>query len=161
MSKRRQPGDIVWKIENAGFCGTSGRGIIPIGSTAEVCGMCDDQDCNEWPDLWQVDSDGKPTGANWCHVSECQMEDDKCARGGQHGYRGCGTNEQEGGKTTLQRLKRTMRNHGWNETANALQDVDMVMREYAFTKDPLTQDAEQLARELRALVQEWTKGRCP
>ena len=63
--------------------------------------------------------------------------------------------------TALQRLQRTLRTNGWNETAKALQDVDMVMREYAFTKDPLTKDAEQLARELRALVQEWTQGRCP
>ena len=60
--------------------------------------------------------------------------------------------------TALQRLKRTLLTNGWDETAKAFEGVDILMREYAFTKDPLTQDADQLARELRALVQEWTSN---
>lgn len=76
MSKRRAPGDVVWKRANAGFSSQAGRGIIPAGSTPDACLLdCGDPDCREWPDVWPIDDAGEPTGGNWCHVSECEMED--------------------------------------------------------------------------------------
>lgn len=75
MSKRRKIGDLVWKRENAGFCGVAGRGVIPYGSMPEPCFICDDPECQEWTDVLPCDCDGAPTGGNWCHVSECQMSD--------------------------------------------------------------------------------------
>lgn len=74
MSTRRKAGDIVWKRENAGFSGRAGLGVIPEGSEPDECMLgCGDPDCREWPDLWPCDEAGKPTGENWCHVSECEM----------------------------------------------------------------------------------------
>lgn len=76
MSKRRNPGDVVWKPAGYGFTGKSGLGLIPEGSNPSECMEdCGDPDCQEWPDLWSVDASGKTTGGNWCHVSECQMQD--------------------------------------------------------------------------------------
>jgi len=43
--------------------------------------------------------------------------------------------------------------HG--DEAEALKLVDMLMREYAFTRDPLTKDAERFSADLRRLVEEW------
>lgn len=77
ISKRRQPGEIVVKKAGAGFSMEGGRGLIPIGSDPSPCCICDDPECLEWPDLWPVDEQGKPLGGNWCHVSECQMEDSR------------------------------------------------------------------------------------
>lgn len=76
MSKRRKPGEIVFKPSGYGFSGMEGIGIIPGGSEPSECVMgCGDLDCQEWPDLWPCDNTGKPTGGNWCHVSECEMQD--------------------------------------------------------------------------------------
>lgn len=76
MSNRRKPGDIVWKPAGYGFTGQSGLGLIPEGSNPSECMEdCGDPDCQEWPDMWPLDASGKPTGGNWCHVSECQMQD--------------------------------------------------------------------------------------
>lgn len=76
MSTRRKPGEVVRKRENAGFSGHAGIGVIPEGSEPDECMLgCGDRDCKEWPDLWPCDENGKPTGGNWCHVSECEMSD--------------------------------------------------------------------------------------
>lgn len=76
MSTRRKPGDVVWKRSGAGFSGTAGLGVIPVGSEPEPCLMgCGDPDCQEWPDLWAIGAGGSATGENWCHVSECEMLD--------------------------------------------------------------------------------------
>ena len=76
MSTRRKAGDVVWKLENAGFSGRAGLGVIPEGTESDECMLgCGDPDCQEWPDLWPCDEAGKPTGGNWCHVSECEMLD--------------------------------------------------------------------------------------
>ena len=78
MSTRRNPGDVVFKVAGAGFSGLAGRGLIPPDSESEPCFLgCNDPDCQEWPDLWALGPDGQPTGGNWCHVSECEMQDDK------------------------------------------------------------------------------------
>ena len=76
MSKRRNPGDVVFKRSGSGFSGLEGRGVIPQGSDPMGCFLCDDPYCAEWPDLFEIDADGKVTGRNWCHVSECEMFDD-------------------------------------------------------------------------------------
>lgn len=76
MSKRRKPGDVVWKPSGYGFAGQEGLGLIPVGSESSECmNDCGDPECQEWPDLWPVDDFGKPLGGNWCHVSECEMRD--------------------------------------------------------------------------------------
>lgn len=76
MSKRRQPGDIVWKSEGAGFTGQAELCVIPVGSEPDDCMMgCDDPECREWPDLWPCDESGMPTGGNCCHVAECEISD--------------------------------------------------------------------------------------
>lgn len=75
MSKRRRPGDIVSKIPNAGFSQRSGLCLIPPNSKPIPCFLCNDENCQEWPDLWELDENLKPTGKNWCHVSECEMVD--------------------------------------------------------------------------------------
>lgn len=76
MSKRRQPGDVVWKRGGAGFSANGGYGLIPAGSEpVPWCPICNDPECQEWPDLWELGADGKPTGNNWYHVSECEMHD--------------------------------------------------------------------------------------
>lgn len=73
---RRNPGDVIWKAPNAGFSGAAGLGLIPHDSGEPMpCFLCDDPECNEWPDVWAVDGEGRPTGGAWHHVSECQMSD--------------------------------------------------------------------------------------
>lgn len=81
VSKRRRPGDVVWKPSGAGFSSLAGWGMIPEGSEPQPCLLCDDPDCQEWPDLWPCTPDGQPTGGNWCHVSECEMLDRPDAAG--------------------------------------------------------------------------------
>lgn len=77
MSKRRHAGEIVWKVENSGFSGGAGLGIIRLGSTPDKCMLgCGDSDCQEWPDVWECDVAGETTGICWCHVSECEMKDE-------------------------------------------------------------------------------------
>lgn len=72
MSKRRRPGQRVWKISNAGFVGAPGYGYIPLEATPDpaLCCDCGDDDCQEW-DLWME------SGSVCCHVAECEMLDTK------------------------------------------------------------------------------------
>lgn len=69
MSKRRQAGELVWKIPNAGFAGQPGLGRLVPGSDgfSFMC-ECGDKQCREW--------DLEMEGGGWCpHVSECEMLD--------------------------------------------------------------------------------------
>jgi len=56
---------------------------------------------------------------------------------------------------TLRRLVRRLTADAHQDEAEALVLVDALMREYAFTRDPLTPDAEQFSDDLRRLVAEW------
>lgn len=77
QTKRRQAGDLIWKIGGFGMSGGEGLGQIRPGSEPDdfACVTCGDPDCREWPDVWVVAGDGTPTGDMWCHVSECGMQD--------------------------------------------------------------------------------------
>lgn len=69
MTKRRQIGDIVYKIPGAGFCGEGL--VIKVGGECESCMMgCGDPDCREWSDCIVIKD-----GGYIYHVSECQMQD--------------------------------------------------------------------------------------
>jgi hypothetical protein len=63
--------------------------------------------------------------------------------------------KQSGTTNTLQRLVRRLTADAHEDEAEALKTVDALMREYAFTRDPLTPDAEQFANDLRRLVADW------
>lgn len=77
LGKRRKTGDVVFKRAGAGFSGLAGRGVIAVGSEPDLCILgCGDPECQEWPDVWALGEDGQPNGENWCHVSECEMQDD-------------------------------------------------------------------------------------
>ena len=71
MSKRRQAGDVVYKVPGAGFCGEGL--VIEVGGECERCLLgCGDKNCCEWSDCLVIEKGG------YCyHVSECQMEDVK------------------------------------------------------------------------------------
>jgi hypothetical protein len=56
---------------------------------------------------------------------------------------------------TIDKLAEQFKREGHGDEAWALVNVDRLMREYAYTKDPLTKDAEQLGADLRDLVAEW------
>ena len=56
---------------------------------------------------------------------------------------------------TLRRLVRRLNADAHGDEAEALKLVDVLMREYAFTRDPLTRDAEQFSGDLRRLVADW------
>lgn len=56
---------------------------------------------------------------------------------------------------TLRRLVRRLRSDAHDDEAESLILVDVLMREYGFTRDPLTKDAEAFSDDLRALVAEW------
>ena len=56
---------------------------------------------------------------------------------------------------TLRRLVRRLNADAHGDEAEALNLVDMLMREYGFTRHPLTKDAEQFSDDLRRLVAEW------
>ena len=56
---------------------------------------------------------------------------------------------------TLRRLVRKLNADAHGDEAKALKLVDMLMREYGFTRHPLTKDAEQLSDDLRRLVADW------
>jgi hypothetical protein len=77
MSKRRNAGDIVKKQAGAGFVGESSLVFLPEinPEDLEPCFLCDDEDCQEWPTVYQCDAAGKLLGGVACHVSECQMGD--------------------------------------------------------------------------------------
>ena len=69
MSKRRNKGEIVYKIPGAGFCGEGL--VIRIDGEIDYCMLsCGDPQCKEWSDCEVVKD-----GGYVYHVSECQMED--------------------------------------------------------------------------------------
>ena len=90
MTKRRKPGDIVWKRENAGFVGQPAYIRIEPemeGEDAPPCMICDDYDCSEWSNCTALPGEtleearissgqGERLGVA-CHVSECEMLDDR------------------------------------------------------------------------------------
>ena len=55
----------------------------------------------------------------------------------------------------LRRLVRRLNADAHEDEAEALKKVDMLMREYGFTRGPLTKDAEQFSDDLRRLVADW------
>jgi hypothetical protein len=52
-----------------------------------------------------------------------------------------------------------LRRDGHDDEADGLIAVDHLMREYAYTADPLDAVAEAMAKELRDVVGSWTKTR--
>jgi hypothetical protein len=48
-----------------------------------------------------------------------------------------------------------LRRDGHDDEANGLVAVDHLMREYAYTDDPLDDVAKAMAAELRAVVESW------
>jgi len=82
MSKRRKPGDWVWLSASSGFVGESDRlkaQIQPEEKSYEAyCFLCDDNDCREWATLWtEPDPANNGRRSVLCHVSECEMFDEK------------------------------------------------------------------------------------
>ena len=82
MSKRRKIGEWVWLKPNSGFVGESARlkaEIMPEPDEwYEPCHICDDPKCRCWNELWtepDPNHDGKRHPL--CHVSECQMLDER------------------------------------------------------------------------------------
>lgn len=83
MSKRRNDGDWVWLKANSGFVGESNRLKVEIQPEKdwEPCMLgCGDPDCREWSNVW-TEPDPKCGGNRHalCHVSECEMFDEKQA----------------------------------------------------------------------------------
>ena len=77
MSIRRNKGDIIKKVKNAGFIGQ--ELIIQISDDSfenvDFCMLdCGDKDCREFANVDVLGENGKVIG-QCCHVSECQMED--------------------------------------------------------------------------------------
>jgi len=56
---------------------------------------------------------------------------------------------------SLDRVVRRLKLDAHNDEAIAVLKVDFLMREYGFTRDPLTKDAEVFSDDLRQLVAEW------
>lgn len=90
MSKRRVPKEIVKKISNAGFNKVETLLIIPdqhswdknwnypfSENTSECLMGCGDGECREFANIQEVNKDLTPTGHWLCHISECQMKDNK------------------------------------------------------------------------------------
>lgn len=79
MSKRRKAGDWVWLAPNSGFVGESNRlkaQILPEEDEYGCgCVLCDDPGCREWLTLETSHGD------TLCHVSECEMFDQKQVEG--------------------------------------------------------------------------------
>jgi len=63
--------------------------------------------------------------------------------------------KRSGMTNTLRRLVRRLNADAHGDEAEALKLVDVLMREYAFTRHPLTKDAEQFSDDLRRLVANW------
>ena len=63
--------------------------------------------------------------------------------------------KRSGMTNTLRRLVRRLNADAHGDEAEALKLVDMLMREYGFTRHPLTKAAEQFSDDLRRLVAEW------
>jgi hypothetical protein len=58
----------------------------------------------------------------------------------------------------LDRLVARLNADAHEDEATALKLVDFLMREYGFTHDPLTDDAQGFANDLRGLVAQWISG---
>ena len=80
MSKRRKVGDWVWLKGNCGFVGDSDKlkAEIRDDGCMGCFSKCGDEDCVEWSTLW-TEPDNNDDGKRHmlCHVSECEMFDDK------------------------------------------------------------------------------------
>jgi len=82
MNKRRQAGEWVWLSANCGFVGESNRLKAEIQPDDEAglnyCELCGDDGCREWATLL-TEPDPLHEGKRHmlCHVSECQMFDEK------------------------------------------------------------------------------------
>jgi len=57
--------------------------------------------------------------------------------------------------TPLDRLVKRLNDDGHEDMAVGIADVDFLMKAYAFTDDPLTDDAKSFSRDLRQLVASW------
>lgn len=72
MSKRRNGGEIVWKVPGAGFLGLGETVILVAEKDHRPCILdCGDPDCREWSDAYVVGDHN----AVVYHISECEMED--------------------------------------------------------------------------------------
>jgi len=82
MSKRRSAGEWVWLQKYSGFVVESNRLKAEIQPEEDndwmPCSFCDDPECREWSNLW-TEPDPQCDGKRHllCHVSECQMHDEK------------------------------------------------------------------------------------
>ena len=90
MSKRREAGEIIYKLPYAGFVGQTAYGVIQEEDPDDhiPCMLsCGDAECVEWIDVWLLPGDSRAEaiealkreeylGAAY-HVSECMMADDK------------------------------------------------------------------------------------
>ena len=61
--------------------------------------------------------------------------------------------------TPLQKLVEMLDADGHDDAARGLIEVDQLMREYAFSRDLLTERASELGLDLRRLVADWIGGR--
>ena len=61
--------------------------------------------------------------------------------------------------TPLQKLVEMLDADGHDDAARGLIEVDHLMREYAFSRDLLTERASELGLDLRRLVADWIGGR--
>lgn len=81
MSKRRKSGEWVWLLPNSGFVGESDRlkVEIPLFCSPDPCLLeCGDPECLEYTEVWtEPDPICQMQRHCLCHVSECQMLDEK------------------------------------------------------------------------------------
>jgi hypothetical protein len=63
--------------------------------------------------------------------------------------------EKPDSRSRIDALIKELKTYGQEEDARALKLVDTLMREYAYTEDPLSKDAEDLGISLREVVNEW------
>lgn len=72
----RKAGDVVMILAHvAGFGGVPGRYRIDKLGEPKPCMICDEPDCQEWPNLERLGDLGNRTGEYAYHVSECEMTD--------------------------------------------------------------------------------------
>ena len=88
MSKRRVPGDVVWKQEGHGFIGEAGWYLVLSDGHDDCMLECGDPDCQEWDTLHcygtttrddaqtRIDDDTLVALGAAYHVSECSMLDE-------------------------------------------------------------------------------------
>ena len=90
MSKRRNAGDIIYKLPWSGFVGQGNFGVIQeedIDDHIPCMLDCGDAECVEWIDIFLLPGDSLVEAAEALereeylgaayHVSECRMADDK------------------------------------------------------------------------------------